>query len=365
LAAFVPGDVATAYPLAQASVSFFRKVGDNWGIAFALNALGPILRAMGDSATARSLLEESVMRFRQVGDMFGVADSLAELVYVAYEEGDDVAARATQEKMRTVLATQPLIDDKFYRTGALNAQGFSARQKGDDQEATTAFRQSLTLAQDIGMQWFVALAWQQLGFIAQQHGNNVQAREHFQESLELAWALGRTDNILTLLGCIAVAAQQEQWVGAARLYGAVEAQRTNQDLPFTPLQQADYERATSAVRARRYDPQLAAAWAAGQALSLEQAIEYALALPALPGSASPPVRQKAVAPPPPSYPAGLTLREVEVLRLLAQRFTYPQIAEKLVISRRTVNAHVTAIYSKLGVSGREAAIQFAGEHHLV
>lgn len=67
---------------------------------------------------------------------------------------------------------------------------------------------------------------------------------------------------------------------------------------------------------------------------------------------------------PKRYFADLTAREVEVLRLLAQRLAYSQIAEKLIITRRTVNGHVTAIYSKLGVNGRAAAMRVAAEHHL-
>jgi len=69
--------------------------------------------------------------------------------------------------------------------------------------------------------------------------------------------------------------------------------------------------------------------------------------------------------PPTAYPAGLTSREVEVLRLLVQGLTYAEIADKLVISRRTVNAHVSTIYSKLDVTSRMAAIRFAEAHHLL
>ncbi len=64
-------------------------------------------------------------------------------------------------------------------------------------------------------------------------------------------------------------------------------------------------------------------------------------------------------------PAGLTAREVEVLRLLAQGLSDAQIAEQLVISVRTVNRHTTSLYSKLGVSSRAAATRFAHEHHLL
>ncbi len=67
----------------------------------------------------------------------------------------------------------------------------------------------------------------------------------------------------------------------------------------------------------------------------------------------------------PSYPAGLTAREVEVLRMVAQGMTDAQVAEHLVISPRTVNWHLTSIYSKLGVSSRSAATRYAIEHKLV
>ena len=67
---------------------------------------------------------------------------------------------------------------------------------------------------------------------------------------------------------------------------------------------------------------------------------------------------------PPSH-AGLTAREMDVLRLLAQGLTSAQIAERLVIGLVTVNAHVRSIYSKLGVTSRAAATRYALEHHLL
>ena len=66
----------------------------------------------------------------------------------------------------------------------------------------------------------------------------------------------------------------------------------------------------------------------------------------------------------PTYPAGLTTREVEVLRLVAQGLTIAQIAEQLIISFHTANAHVRSIYNKLGVTSRSAAARYALEHHL-
>ena len=54
-----------------------------------------------------------------------------------------------------------------------------------------------------------------------------------------------------------------------------------------------------------------------------------------------------------------------MLRLVAQGMTDAQVAERLVISPRTVNFHLTSIYGKIGVSSRSAATRYAIEHHLI
>ena len=71
-----------------------------------------------------------------------------------------------------------------------------------------------------------------------------------------------------------------------------------------------------------------------------------------------------VPPAPLANTADLTAREVAVLRLVAQGLTDAQVAERLVISPRTVNAHLRSIYSKLGVTTRTAAAHFATTHQL-
>ena len=65
------------------------------------------------------------------------------------------------------------------------------------------------------------------------------------------------------------------------------------------------------------------------------------------------------------YPAGLTAREVDVLRLLAQGLTNKQIAEQLVLSPKTVNSHLASIFRKTDVSTRAAATRFAFEQNLL
>ncbi len=67
----------------------------------------------------------------------------------------------------------------------------------------------------------------------------------------------------------------------------------------------------------------------------------------------------------PSYPAGLTSREVEVLRLVAEGLTDAEIADRLFISRRTVTSHLTNIYNRIGIGSRAAASVWAKEQGLI
>jgi DNA-binding NarL/FixJ family response regulator len=64
----------------------------------------------------------------------------------------------------------------------------------------------------------------------------------------------------------------------------------------------------------------------------------------------------------PDRPA--SLREIEVLRLVARGLSNSQVAEQLSLSPRTVNSHLTTVYSKLGVTSRGSAIRFALDHNI-
>jgi DNA-binding NarL/FixJ family response regulator len=107
-----------------------------------------------------------------------------------------------------------------------------------------------------------------------------------------------------------------------------------------------------ATRSALADSRFDAARAEGAAPTIEQALELARTANV---DASPPDGEDL---------QELTSREREVLRLLTRELTDAQIAQQLVVSRRTVHAHLRSIYRKLDVSSRAAAARWAAEHSL-
>ena len=69
-------------------------------------------------------------------------------------------------------------------------------------------------------------------------------------------------------------------------------------------------------------------------------------------------------PPEQKLPDGLTLREAEILSMMARGMTNPDIAAELYISAQTIKSHINRIFAKTGSANRTAAIRYARDHHL-
>jgi predicted ATPase/DNA-binding CsgD family transcriptional regulator len=333
--------------------------------ARALAYAGVLAYMQADYSTARTQLEEGLTMARERDAKKLVAIALLGLSWLALEQHNYALALAQLEEG---LAICRALGDKYMLGGMLLHLGSLMCEQQDYVRAQSLYEEGLALFQELGAEFDIADIYRSLGQAARLQGDYPRAWALFRESLARWRALGVSQwgwIAECLDGLATICAGHRQFVEAVRLSGAADALRTMIGMPTSSRSRNSFAGDLTTVRPQLDEAAFAAAWAEGRALSSEQAIEYALALPEIPASASPPVVHKPVVPIPSPYPAGLTPREVEVLRLLAHGLTYVQIADKLVVSRRTINAHVGSIYSKLTVNSRRSAIRFAVDHHLV
>ncbi len=393
--AFVQSDYERAEALLEESLALYRELGDQRGIALSLNMLGNVAWVRGNTAAARSLTEEALALYGEVDDKEGAAGSLFSLALLASSQGEYARACALYEES---LALQRELGNKMaiahtlsqlakalfdsqgdqarvrslleecltlsheagFKEGMAAAQclfGQLALGQGDLVTARSLAEESVVLYKEMGHRYGTAESLAVLGKVLAAEGDSAAARRLYEESLALSGALGEKWVIAArLVGLGEVVAAQQKLAWAAQLWGAADALRDATGVPIPPVDLADYERSLSAARVHLGERAFAAAWAQGRSMTPEQALAAQGQKPAPPATAT--------VTPSPVYPAGLTAREVEVLRLLATGMTDLQIAEKLVLSPRTVHAHISSIYLKLGVTSRSAATRYAIEHHL-
>ena len=150
-----------------------------------------------------------------------------------------------------------------------------------------------------------------------------------------------------------VAAALGAFEQAAGLLGAAATWRAIDADPRVPYGMADYRAATAASRRSLGPRRWQAAFAAGARLTSRQAMALANAtVDELAARAS-------------ATAVGLTARERQVLSLIADGSHDAEVAERLQLSRRTVQAHLRSVYTKLNVTTRTAAVHRATELDLI
>ncbi|HZS86351.1 MAG TPA: tetratricopeptide repeat protein [Chloroflexota bacterium] len=229
-------DYERAAELCEESLSLYRALVDLQGIAVALNVLGNVAVNQGDFERAVNLSEESLALQRQVGQKRGIALALNNLAHVVL-------------------------------------------QQGDHQRAAALCEESLALARELGESRSIAAALTHLADIARDQGSDEQAAAMYAEGLPLLRSIGDHHGVAICLEGVAAAhgalGRQER---AARLCGAAAALRDATGAPLPSVDRASFDRTLSAARAALGTAAFEAAWAAGQALSPDQAIDEATAL---------------------------------------------------------------------------------------
>jgi predicted ATPase/DNA-binding CsgD family transcriptional regulator len=344
-------DHAGARSSFEEALASARAHGESKGVAFVLMNLGILAVFQREYQRASELFEESLALYRAAGDLLYVGTLLYFLSHAMLRRGELARARVLLEEA-LVLARHARA--KWKIAIMLSLMGQIALLQGEMDRSEAFLSESIQLSQEMGDPRNVARTRLLLASLAVTRGNDALARVQYEEGLTTAIELGFADSIaFGLKGLSCVAAAQGRYTWSALLWGAAD------NLPGSrsvPIPQAITERARAAARTHLGASAFAQALSDGRAMTPSQALA---AYKALPTQTALPVKR------PPAYPAGLTAREVEVLRLVAAGLTDAQVAEQLVISLRTVNTHVTSIYNKLGVSSRAAATRFAVEHNLV
>ena len=267
-------DYTAARAYYEEGLAIGRELGDRQGIAWTLNVLGGLALTQGDCAAARSFLEESLAIQREVGDKSGSAESLNNLGMLARNQGDHEQAAALS---RESLALYREIGDKGGSAEALKNLGLAVCGQGDYAAARSFFEEAISLGREAGHQPAVAASLDGLGVVAYEQGDYAAARTRHVESLVIWWEVGYKPAIASCLeGLARVACAQDHPERAAQLLGAAEALREAIGVPLPPADRAQHGRHRERGRAKLGEEMFAAAWTEGRAMTLEQAVAYAL-----------------------------------------------------------------------------------------
>jgi non-specific serine/threonine protein kinase len=228
---------------------------------------------------------------------------------------------------------------------ALYMLGLVAVIQRDYNRALARHEESLALARKSGNDVGILQALGLGALAALVQGVHRQVDTIAKTTMDLSRRLGighYTISCLSILG--ASATLQGRWIRAVRLWSAEASLREAMGIPRMPAELSFYEPYVQTARAHLDEVTWEAAWSAGSAMDMEQAIEYALS-------------EGEFTPPPEEPPAGapqvpLTRREQEVASLVARGLTNRQIATEIFISEHTVANHVAKILRKLGLSSR-------------
>jgi non-specific serine/threonine protein kinase len=352
------GDYPGATSAYLQALAIWERLGDTRGIANTLNGLGLVDWYQGEYESARTRHERSLELRRGFGDLFGQANSLTNLGNVIKDLGDVATARDLHEQALAI--RQSLGDLAGVGYSYINLAD-SARRTGDHTGARTMYGKSLEAFCNVGDTLGLGYALHGLGLANYLAGDILTATRHFADALLIRSGLGdRRGMIECIEGIASIAAGSgtETKPAAATLFGASQSLREQIGAPLPEPDRQLYQPIVAGLRQELRGEAFAHPWATGTRLSLSEAVTMATE-----------VAQTMASQPSPEPVSGpsrsvLSEREIEVVTLVASGLTNSQVADRLFLSRRTVDAHLRRIYDKLELSSRAEVIRYAMEHGL-
>jgi non-specific serine/threonine protein kinase len=243
-------------------------------MALAFWSLGACVGFQADYVQAKSLEEEGLKLFRELGIPWGICDTLTFLGRVNIQMGDyQQAAVLLEESLRLARQTRNGNEIGF----ALWHLGLVSMARGDYEQATPLLEESLAQYKEIKNYSGITYLLGDLGIAAIRKGDTQQATSCYKEALTMYWELGyERDTAVGLEQLAHAAVVCKQPERAARLLGAAEALRESSGEALYPYQRPEYESCLEALRPQLDEATLAALWAAGRAMTVKQAVAYAL-----------------------------------------------------------------------------------------
>jgi predicted ATPase len=263
--------------LMQRGLQVALDSGDSWEIGFASYILGRRTRVRGDLPAAHTLLRQSVTHFREVGDEWMLCWAMGELAW-AVASTDRTSARRLVEEMDSI--AQKLKERRLLGWG-LNGLGDFERLEGNYPKAAWYFEESIRMKQDLSL-WRGKRRATELANLAHTFlsaGDYTRAMQLTLESLESA----RGDDEFYLIFPLGVFPRlllaRQQYAKAARLFSAegVLTDLVGARWNYNTADYAQFEHDVAEVRAYLDAQVFDAAWAEGKKMTMDEAIEFALA----------------------------------------------------------------------------------------
>jgi len=358
--ALVHGEFAVARAYLEESVAAYRSIGDELGLAIALRELCIVAHCQRQPIFAIQCGEESVALCRKLDSASDLYLALDILGTALVGHGEYAAARLLFDEEYEICRVR---NDPTGIATALMSLGWLLAMEGNEQGALAPLEQALALRRSTDEKWMIAETLSLLGEIAQRQEALAAAGSLYAEALGLGYEVGDKACMAHLLRQIAtIALARNQFEQAERLVGAAERLGSSKEGVIFHTLVAPPDPASTAMPGAgpsRVD------WGGVRTMTVEEAISLALVTLDAPDiEAAPEMNQQEHVTLRGDF-GSLTTREIEVLQLLVKGLTYAQIADRLVVSRRTINAHVTAIYRKLDVNSRNEATYVALERGLM
>ena len=269
------GDHAATLAHLNECLTINQQLGNKTGIATVLFNLAMLNAHDGEFVRSRLLYEEALALNRELGNRTTIADSLNNMGALAVAQGDLAVAADHFAEAGQIYREVGAIGDTAY---ALTGLGDIAFYRGDYGEARARYGEALALFREASNQRLISRVQGQLGRIACREGDLGTAATLCGEALSKRRTIGHKPGMVFVLdqGYVELAMATGQPVIAARILGAVVSARKTIMRPRDPVETRQLEPILARIREALGDAAMAAAWAEGEAMSLEEVTAYAL-----------------------------------------------------------------------------------------